>query len=73
MPNCFQRTAGRCEAVTDASGIPSEPRTERKVGCAGFRPITRIRVPSKDGMRVVPQRYITPLSLVYRDKGVFIS
>ena len=45
LPNCFQRTAGRCEAVTDASGIPSEPRTERKVGCAGFRPITRIRVP----------------------------
>ena len=37
--------------------IPSELRTEpEEVGCAGLRPILRIRVPPKGGTRVVPQR-----------------
>ena len=43
----------------------------RYVGRAGFRPITRVRVPEFSGTRVVPQRYNAPLSLAIRDKGAF--
>ena len=74
MPNCFQRAAGRCEAVADANGIPSELCAERRKAIRPHRvsPIQQNRVPLKDGMRVVPQRYIAPLSLVIGTKAFFI-
>ena len=41
------------------------------VGCAGFSRYREIEC-RETGTRVVPQRYITPLSLIARDKGVFL-
>ncbi len=53
--------------------IPSERRTEMffRVGCVGYARYSVYEC-RETGTRVVPQRYVTPLSLMIGTKALFL-